>query len=84
MLLGWGPYGRNVTATGNAIRKAGVGCAVTVVEGASNILVRDNSFADITEAAIAGYRWIEKVTGDLAIDGADKFPHLNIGGNQLS
>lgn len=84
MLLGWGPYGRNVNATGNVIRKAGVGCAVSVVEGTGSILIRDNSFADMAEAAISGYRWIEKVTGDLAIEGAESFSHLNIGGNQVS
>jgi uncharacterized secreted repeat protein (TIGR03808 family) len=84
MLLGWGPYGRNVNATGNVIRKAGVGCAVTVVEGAGKILVQNNTFSEMAEAAIAGYRWIDKVTGDLTIDGAEKFPHLTIGGNQLS
>jgi uncharacterized secreted repeat protein (TIGR03808 family) len=84
MLLGWGPYGRNVNATGNVIRKAGVGCAVTVVEGAGKILVQNNTFSDMSEAAIAGYRWIDKVTGDLTIDGAETFPHLTIASNQLS
>jgi len=84
MLLGWGPYGRNVNATSNVIRQAAVGCAVSVVDGTGAILVRDNSFSEMTEAAIAGYRWIEKVTGDLALDGATAFSHLNIGGNQVS
>jgi uncharacterized secreted repeat protein (TIGR03808 family) len=84
MLLGWGPYGRNISATGNVIRKAPIGCAVTVVEGAGQILVRDNQFAEIGEAAIAGFRWMEKVTGDLTHEDAGNFGHIAIGGNQAS
>ena len=84
MLLGWGPYGRNITATGNVVRKAGVGCAVTTVDGAGPILISSNQFVECSEAAIAGYRWIEKVTGDLAQAGAHIFPHLTIGANQIS
>jgi len=84
MLLGWGPYGRNIAATGNVIRKAPVGCAVTVVEGAGQILVRNNQFSETADAAIAGFRWADKATGDLARDTAAGFAHLNIGDNQVS
>ncbi len=34
MQLGWGPYLRNLVVTGNVIRKAPVGCAVSVADGA--------------------------------------------------
>ncbi|MBL0374445.1 TIGR03808 family TAT-translocated repetitive protein [Rhizobium sp. KVB221] len=84
MLLGWGPYGRNISATGNVVRKAKVGCAVTVVEGAGPILVRNNQFSDCSEAAISGYRWIEKSSGELASNDGKEFPHIDIGGNQVS
>lgn len=82
--LGWGPYLRNVNATGNVIRKAPVGCAVSVVEGAGAAMIRDNQFSEISNAAIAGFRWAEKATGDLAKDGAGDFAHLSIAGNQVS
>lgn len=82
--LGWGPYLRNVNATGNVVRKAPVGCAVSVVEGAGAAMIHDNQFAEIADAAIAGFRWAEKVTGDLAKDGAGDFSHLDIAGNQVS
>lgn len=82
--LGWGPYLRNVNVTGNVVRKAPVGCAVSVVEGAGTALIRNNQFADISGEAIAGFRWAEKVTGDLAKDGAAEFPHLSIADNQVS
>ncbi|MDB5524206.1 MAG: hypothetical protein JWM58_1969 [Rhizobium sp.] len=82
--LGWGPYMRNVNATGNVIRKTPVGCAVSVVEGAGTAMIRDNQFSEVSSAAIAGFRWAEKVTGDLAKDGAADFAHLAIGDNQVS
>ena len=84
MLIGWGPYLRDVNVTGNVIRNSAVGIAATVVEGAGQASIRQNIFSGITEAAIAGYRWIEKVTGDLAGPGAESFPHLDIADNRIS
>ena len=84
ILLGWGPYGRNLNATGNVVRKAPVGCAVSIVEGAGPILVRNNQFAAITETAVAGYRWMDKATQNLTEDAASAYPHLDVGGNQVS
>ena len=84
MLIGWGPYLRDVNVTGNVIRNATVGIAATVVEGARQASIRQNIFSGIKEAAIAGYRWIEKVTGDLAGEGAEEFPHLDISGNRVA
>jgi uncharacterized secreted repeat protein (TIGR03808 family) len=82
--LGWGPFMRNVNATGNIIRKAPIGCAVSVVEGAGAAMIHDNQFSEIKDAAIAGFRWAEKTTGDLAKTGAGDFGHLEIAGNQVS
>ena len=44
--IGWGPYMRNVVATGNVIRKAGTGIAVTVVEGAGSAVISDNVISE--------------------------------------
>jgi uncharacterized secreted repeat protein (TIGR03808 family) len=84
MLIGWGPYLRDVNVTGNVIRNAPVGIAATVVEGARQAAIRQNIFSGISEAAIAGYRWIEKVTGDLTQPGAETFAHLDIADNRIS
>ena len=84
MLIGWGPYLRDVNVTGNVIRNAPVGIAATVVEGAKQASIRQNIFSGISDAAVAGYRWIEKVTGDLAIEGAAEFPHLDIADNRVA
>ena len=84
MLIGWGPYLRDVNVTGNVIRNAAVGIAATVVEGAGHASIRQNVFSGISDAAIAGYRWIEKVTGDLTEPGAETFSHLDMDGNKVS
>ena len=84
LMLGWGPYMRNLVVTGNLVRAAGGGCAVTVVEGAGTALIADNLFHEVKDGAILGYRWNEKVTGDLVKDGATAFPHLTLDGNRAA
>jgi uncharacterized secreted repeat protein (TIGR03808 family) len=84
MLIGWGPYLRDVNVTGNVIRNATVGIAATVVEGARQASIRQNIFSGIKEEAVAGYRWIEKVTGDMTRPGGEIFAHLDIADNRIS
>ncbi|AYD00075.1 TIGR03808 family TAT-translocated repetitive protein [Neorhizobium sp. NCHU2750] len=84
LALGFGPYLRNVTATGNIIRQAGVGCAVTVVEGSGDVIIANNIFQSATRGGIIGYRWRDAATGDLAKAGAQAFGHLTIENNRVS
>ena len=81
LVLGWGPYMRGLVVSGNLVRTSPVGCAVTVVEDAGSALVSGNIFEDTPEAAIAGYRWNERTTGDLAKD-AGAYAHLTIERNR--
>lgn len=81
LMLGWGPYMRALVVSGNLVRKSPVGCAVTVVEEAGSALIAGNVFEDTPEAAIAGYRWKERVTGDLAKEDAH-YAHLTIERNR--
>lgn len=81
MVFGWGPYLRSVSATGNIVRNAPVGCAVTVVEDAGMALLADNLFQGVKDA-IVGYRWTERATGDLIDGPADAFAHLTMTGNR--
>ena len=83
MLVGWGPYLRNVSVTGNIVRQARVGCAVSVVEDAGGALISDNIFDGMEDGAILGFRWHDRATGEL-IDGKERFAHLTIEGNRLS
>ena len=66
MLLGWGPFLRDVTATGNIIRRTPVGVAVSVVEGAGSAMISDNLISGAVDGAIVGTRWAEIVSRDLA------------------
>jgi uncharacterized secreted repeat protein (TIGR03808 family) len=82
--IGWGPYMRNVVATGNVIRKAGTGIAVTVVEGAGAAVISDNVISEARKGAIVGYRWSDAVTGDLAREGSAGYAHLTVERNHVS
>ncbi|MGF9693026.1 TIGR03808 family TAT-translocated repetitive protein [Rhizobium sp. 0TCS1.26] len=83
MLVGWGPYLRNVLASGNIIRRAQTGMAVSVVEDAGQALIANNLFDETPKGAIVGYRWHDAATRDL-VDGASGFAHLAISGNRSS
>ena len=83
MLLGWGPYLRDVIATSNVIRKCETGIYVTVVEGSGDTVIAENIISGTTSGAIVGYRWHEAVTGDMGRDGS-KFDHLAIERNRVS
>jgi uncharacterized secreted repeat protein (TIGR03808 family) len=82
--IGWGPFMRNVTATGNVIRKAGTGIAVSVVEGTGSAIVTDNAIDGAARGAVVGYRWSEPATGDLAAGAGNGFRNLTVERNQAS
>lgn len=81
LMLGWGPYMRDLAVTGNLVRGCPVGCAVTVVEGAGPALISGNVFSDTPGGAVIGYRWNERATGELAA-GAAAQAHLTIEKNR--
>ena len=80
--LGFGPYLRNVTATGNVIRDAGYGIAVSVVQGAGRAAISGNIIERAKHGAIVGMEWHKAVTGDLVQGGAERYPQLTIANNQ--
>ncbi|CAN7369362.1 TIGR03808 family TAT-translocated repetitive protein [Mesorhizobium caraganae] len=84
MQIGWGAYMRNVVATGNIIRNAGTGIAVTVVEGAGNAIISDNVIDGARNGAIIGQRWAEPATGDLAKSSDTGYAHLTVERNRVS
>jgi uncharacterized secreted repeat protein (TIGR03808 family) len=83
MMIGWGPYLRDVAATGNVIRRAPIGIAVSVVDGAGSVVISDNLISGASHGAVRGMRWAEPVSGDLARSGADAFPNLLVERNQI-
>lgn len=82
--LGFGPYLRNVTASGNTIRRSPYGIVVSVVRGTGRAAIIDNSISGATRGAIVGVEWHRAVSGDLALGGAEKFPQLRVSGNKAS
>lgn len=83
MMLGWGPYLRNLVATGNIVRTAPVGCAVSVAEGAGAALISDNLFQETPQGAVIGFRWNDKASGELALAGSNEFAHLTVERNRI-
>ena len=80
--IGWGPFLRDVVATGNVIRDSAEGIAVSVVEGAGSALIANNVISG-TSKGIVGYRWHEPATGDLAAGARHNFRHLRVDGNLM-
>ncbi|MGY5806526.1 TIGR03808 family TAT-translocated repetitive protein [Rhizobium sp. LEGMi198b] len=81
--LGWGPYLRNIVATGNIIRQAPIGCAVSVADGAGAAVISDNLFQQVEKGAVIGFRWEKPASGDLTVTGREDFPQLTIEKNRL-
>ncbi|OBQ60180.1 TIGR03808 family TAT-translocated repetitive protein [Mesorhizobium erdmanii] len=84
MSIGWGPYLRNVVATGNIIRKAGTGIVVSVVEGAGTAVISDNVIDGALNGAVIGQRWAEPATSDLTQSSNSGFAHLTVERNRVS
>lgn len=82
MLLGWGPYMRNIAASQNILRDCGTGIAVTVVDGAGAAAITNNIVQGSKSGAIKGYRWLEPATGEL--NDASRYANLTVTGNQVS
>jgi uncharacterized secreted repeat protein (TIGR03808 family) len=80
--VGWGQYLRDVTVTGNVVRGAPVGIAVSVTPGAGSAVIADNLIAAAKNGAIVGMDQRKAMTGDLARDAA-RFAQLAISGNRV-
>ncbi|WP_274629719.1 TIGR03808 family TAT-translocated repetitive protein [Arvimicrobium flavum] len=84
MSIGWGPFMRNVVATGNFVRGSGTGIAVSVVQGVGSAVLTDNIFDDTPNGAIVGHEWARAVTGDLALEGASGHSNLTVDRNRVT
>lgn len=82
--IGWGAALRDVAASGNVVRDAGIGIAVSVVPGAGKALIADNLISGAREGAIVGMKWRQVATGDLAREGAEAVPGIAIERNHVS
>lgn len=83
IVLGWGHYLRDVAATGNVVRNADIGIAVSVTTGAGTALIANNIIADVRRGAILGMDRSKIVTGDLMKGGGERYANLTISGNRV-
>ncbi|MGE0752609.1 MAG: TIGR03808 family TAT-translocated repetitive protein [Variibacter sp.] len=81
--IGWGQYQRDVTVTGNIVRRAAVGITVSVSEGAGTTIVTDNLIAEARHGAIVGMDRKLVATGDLTKQSVGRFTHLTVSGNRV-
>jgi uncharacterized secreted repeat protein (TIGR03808 family) len=83
IMLGWGRYLRDVAATGNVVRKADIGIAVSVTPGAAAALIANNIITGSARGAIVGMAGGKAVTADLSQGGFESYAHLTISGNRV-
>ncbi len=69
--LGWSWGMRNLVATGNMVRKTGIGVSVSLVPKERNCLIANNVITDASRGAVVGTEYGKAVTGDLT-KGADQ------------
>ena len=63
--LGWSWGMRNLVATGNMVRRTGIGISVSLVPKQRNALIASNVITDATRGAVVGTEYGKAVTGDL-------------------
>lgn len=63
--LGWSWGMRNLVATGNMVRRTGIGISVSLVPKQRNALIASNVIAEATRGAVVGTEYGKVVTGDL-------------------
>jgi uncharacterized secreted repeat protein (TIGR03808 family) len=79
---GWGPYLRNVAVSGNVVRNAPIGIAVSVAPKAGDAVVSGNVIAGAQLGAVVAMEWGKIVSGDLTKDGSARYPQIAINNNQ--
>lgn len=63
--LGWSWGMRNLAATGNVVRKTGIGISVSLVPKERNALIANNIISEAARGAVVGTEYGKSVTGDL-------------------
>jgi uncharacterized secreted repeat protein (TIGR03808 family) len=83
IVLGWGRHLRDVSVSGNVVRKADIGIGVSVAPGAGTALIANNVIAETVRGAIVGMDHHRIASGDLVKGGAERYANLTISGNRV-
>ncbi|AEV36922.1 hypothetical protein PSE_2414 [Pseudovibrio sp. FO-BEG1] len=81
--LGWGPYMRNLIAAQNTIRSAPIGIAISLAADDQSALISQNIIAGCP-VNIAGFKWDEQASGDLAFSAEDLPCSIRVTDNLVS
>jgi len=81
--VGAGRYLRDVAVTGNIVREAAYGIAVSVVSGTGATSITGNLISGARLAALVGIEWGKVISSDLARDIA-RYPQLTVANNRIA
>ncbi|MEO0327221.1 MAG: TIGR03808 family TAT-translocated repetitive protein [Pseudomonadota bacterium] len=84
LLLGWGPYLRNVNVNANVVHRANIGVYVSAVEGVGPVSIHNNTLSKVKAGGVVGHNWHDVATGDLAAPGARKVAGISVQNNQVT
>jgi uncharacterized secreted repeat protein (TIGR03808 family) len=79
--VGWGAYMRDVSITGNVVRNARHGIALSVSSGAGNAVVTGNLISGAAKGAIVGMNFTQAVS-DLERE-PTRYANLQVSGNRV-
>ncbi|MBZ9654307.1 TIGR03808 family TAT-translocated repetitive protein [Phyllobacterium lublinensis] len=82
--LGWGPYMRNLVATGNIIRTSGEGIYVSVVKGVGAAVITGNIIQSASNGGIVGHSWSDTTVKDLTRKSVADYPNLIVAQNVIN
>lgn len=77
IIVGWGPYLRNVAVSGNIVTESTIGIGVSVVDGVGAVTLSGNHVSGATEGDIVGMRWTEIAERDL-LGNAGNYGHVRV------
>jgi uncharacterized secreted repeat protein (TIGR03808 family) len=83
IVAGWGKYLRDVSISGNVVRRAFVGIGISVTPGAGTALVNNNMISETPGGAVVGLDHARPVTPDLSAEGAQRFAQVVMGTNAV-
>lgn len=82
IVVGWGPYLRDVLVNDNLVRDCAVGIKVSVAPGAGHARVSGNIVSGSREHGFVGVQWDDIVSTNLSAD-SHGFPNIAIEGNSI-
>jgi uncharacterized secreted repeat protein (TIGR03808 family) len=83
IMVGWGRYLRDIAVTGNVVRGAYIGIAVSVAPGAGTTVIANNMIAETSRGAVVGMSGASAITGDLLKTGAEQYANIALSGNRV-